>query len=203
MFTGLVTDVGKIIERVNRGDTRFVFSTGYDMTRVSIGASIACSGVCLTVVDKGADWFAVDVSGETLAVTTLDSWKVGHLVNFERSLKLGDEMGGHMVTGHVDTVGVIEKLFSVGDSINMQISVPASFGALIAQKGSVAVDGVSLTVNAVQDLAVKCIIDINIIPHTWQVTAFQQAEKGHNVNIEIDLMARYLARFSHHQKIYQ
>lgn len=196
MFTGLVTDVGEVVSRKDGGDTRFVIRTSYDLGSVALGASIACSGVCLTAVSFNGDTFAVDASGETLGVTTLKSWQPGTQVNLERSLKLGDEMGGHIVTGHVDTMGEIVTLRQVGDSWFVQIAVPADYGVYIAKKGSIAVNGVSLTVNEVADQAGSTIFDLNIIPHTWDVTAFNTAMIGDAVNIEVDLMARYMARFA-------
>lgn len=190
MFTGIVTDVGRVRSVERRGDTRFVFETAYDTDAIDIGASIACSGACLTVVRKGPGWFAVDASAETLSKTTLGGWAAGHAVNFERALKMGDELGGHLVSGHVDGVAeVVEKTLD-GDSVRFVFAVPAALAPFIAAKGSVALDGISLTVNAVEDLR----FGINIIPHTAENTSFGQLEVGASVNLEIDLLARYVQR---------
>ena len=151
MFTGIVTDVGTVRSAEQRGDLRLVIETGYDMVTIDLGASIACSGACLTVVDKGDDWFAVDLSGETASKTAADRWREGARLNLERSLRLGDEIGGHIVTGHVDAVGTVEGVCLEGDSKRIGISVPRALGAMIAAKGSVALDGVSMTVNEVRD----------------------------------------------------
>ena len=194
MFTGLVIDVGSVRSIQEAGDTRFEIACGLPMEKVSLGASICCSGVCLTVVDKGDDWFAADVSAASLAVTTLGDWQTGGLVNLEPSLRLGDEMGGHIVTGHVDVVGEITDFSPTGDSITMQITVPRSFAHLVAAKGSVAIDGVSLTVNAVEDKPDSVAFSINLIPHTQEVTAFRAAAVGSKVNVEFDILARYVAR---------
>lgn len=198
MFTGLVTDVGQVrsIERAKDevSDTRIVIDTSYDMSTVDIGASIACAGVCLTVVDKADGWFAADVSDETLSCTSLGDWQVGALVNLERSLKLGDEMGGHIVTGHVDCVGELVVLSEVHGSCKMDISVPISFAHLLVTKGSVCVNGTSLTVNNVEDQKDHTILSINLIPHTQEVTSFKDAKVGQLVNIEFDILARYVAR---------
>ena len=196
MFTGLVTDVGTVKSREDLGDVRLVFQTGYDLTAVEYGASIACNGVCLTVVDKGYDWFAVDASGETCRVTTLGDWIEGRPVNFERSLKLGDEMGGHIVSGHIDTVGAVASITAVGDSWKMDIEVDSEFGHLLAAKGSVAVDGISLTVNAVEDAGSVTRFSVNVIPHTRSVTSVRDFKAGTRVNVEFDMLARYVARIS-------
>ncbi|WP_374763812.1 riboflavin synthase [Yunchengibacter salinarum] len=199
MFTGIVTDVGRVLSVEQRGDTRLRIATGQDLTGLEIGASIACSGVCLTVVDKSgpgaeAAWFAADVSAETLRVTALGGWREGSLVNLERSLKVGDELGGHIVAGHVDCVGTIEVWEPVGDSMRMDVVIPAASGALIAPKGSVSLDGVSLTVNTVEDRAEATVFSINMIPHTREVTAFRATKAGDRVNVELDVLARYVAR---------
>ncbi|WCL52994.1 riboflavin synthase [Gimibacter soli] len=196
MFTGIVTDVGAVKALEKRGDLRVVIGTGYDLSDVAIGASIACGGVCLTVVDKGDDWFAADVSDETLRVTALRDWQVGSLINLERSLKLGDELGGHIVTGHVDCVGAIVRFETVGGSIAMDIEVPARWGRYVAEKGSVAINGTSLTVNKVTDTADGTVIAINLIPHTQEVTSFRTAKTGDRVNVEFDILARYVARLT-------
>lgn len=194
MFTGIVTDVGKVISLDQRGDLRITMSTQYDMDDIDIGASVACSGVCLTIVDKGTEWIAADASDETLSVTTLKDWSEGQLVNFERPLKVGDELGGHIVSGHVDCVGEIVGWESVGDSIEMTVRVPADHKGLLAEKGSIAVDGVSLTINKICDGQEYCDFSINLIPHTQEVTAFRSADTGTCVNIEFDTLARYVAR---------
>lgn len=198
MFTGIITDVGRVksLKRANDSsdDLRVVIETAYDMAKVDIGASIASSGVCLTVVDKGPGWYAVDVSDETLSVTSLCDWQDGTEVNLERALRVGDELGGHIVTGHVDCVGEITCFDERAGSIHMEISIPAAYGKQIAKKGSVAVDGTSLTVNDVIDHASHTVFTINLIPHTQSVTSFRQSKKGDKVNIEFDILARYVAR---------
>ncbi len=151
MFTGIVTDVGTVRSVEQRGDLRLQIATGYDLDTVELGASIACSGVCLTVVDKGEDWFAVDVSGETQSRTASGLWTEGARINLERSLRMGDELGGHIVTGHVDAVGEVVEARPEGDSLRILVRVPRELGGMIAPKGSLALDGVSLTVNEVED----------------------------------------------------
>ncbi|MEM7221369.1 MAG: riboflavin synthase [Pseudomonadota bacterium] len=201
MFTGIVTDLGRVrsVERRDLGeggDSRFVLETAYDTGTIEIGASIACSGACLTVVEKGPGWFAVDVSAETLACTTLGAWQPGRPVNLERSLTLKDELGGHLVLGHVDGVGQTVAREPEGDSLRFTFLAPAEIAGLIAAKGSIAVDGVSLTVNQVEDQADGgARFGINIIPHTAQVTSLGGLAPGDPVNLEIDLVARYLQRF--------
>lgn len=194
MFTGIVTDVGHIKALQQRGDWRVVITTGYDTATIDIGASIACAGVCLTVVDKDAGWFAVDVSHATLASSALAGWQVGSAVNLERSLKIGEELGGHIVTGHADAAGTILSIDQQGDSRRFRFVAPKRLAGYIAAKGSVAVNGVSLTVNAVEDRAGDCVFDVNIIPHTQSVTSFAQAKAGDAVNVEVDILARYVAR---------
>ena len=194
MFTGIVTDVGRITAVEERGDKRFVIKTAYDMASVDIGASISCSGVCLTVVEKGTDWFAVDVSAESLARSVLGNWGEGSKVNLERSLKLGDEMGGHIVSGHVDGVGQVAALEPEGDSVRFVFQVPGDLARFIAEKGSIAVDGVSLTANKVWREDGKDFFGVNIIPHTQAVTTFGGLDVGDPVNLEIDMLARYVAR---------
>lgn len=194
MFTGIVTDIGTIRSADRRGDLRLVIGCNYDMAGVAIGASIACSGCCLTVVEKGADWFAVDASAETLSKTAPGMWEPGRRLNLERALKVGDELGGHIVTGHVDGVGRVESIASEGDSHRVAIRIDRALAPFIAPKGSVAVDGVSLTVNAVEDDAEGTCFHLNIIPHTWEVTTFATLAEGAAVNIEIDTLARYLQR---------
>ncbi len=193
MFTGIVTDRGEVRHVERRGDTHIVITTHYDVAEIEIGASIACSGVCMTVVDKGnkADrWFAVTASGETLARTTIPDWRVGQAVNLERPLKVGDELGGHIVTGHVDGIAEVVDVIPEGESVRMKFEAPAGLARFVAPKGSVALDGVSLTVNEV-DGARFC---VNIIPHTLSVTTFGTMRPGSRVNFEIDVLARYVAR---------
>ncbi|MBL0914073.1 MAG: riboflavin synthase [Sphingopyxis sp.] len=199
MFTGIITDIGTIRSREDRGDTRLVIGTVYDTATLDLGASIACSGACLTVVDKGEDadghWFAIDASGETLARTASGMWDAGRRLNLERALKIGDELGGHIVTGHVDAVGTIVSVTPVGDSVGVTVSAPAELAPHIAAKGSITVDGISLTVNEVTDQADGTAhFTLNIIPHTQEMTTLNEAAAGRPVNLEIDILARYLAR---------
>ena len=190
MFTGIVSDVGKVSEVIAGGDRGFRIATALDLSDVAIGASMACAGVCLSVVDTGPDWFAVTASAETLARTTLGLWRVGTPVNLERSLKSGDEMGGHIVMGHVDAVAEIMDRRQEGDSFRFVFEVPAGYEAALATKGSVALDGVSLTVNEI----VGRRFGVNIIPITQAKTTFGTTHIGDKVNIEIDVIARYIAR---------
>jgi riboflavin synthase len=192
MFTGIITDIGKVraIRDTNR-DRRFEIETAYDLSTIDIGASIAHSGCCLTVVEKGIDWFAVEVSGESLSLTTLDRWVVGGRVNLERATKVGDELGGHIVSGHVDGLGDVVAVAVEGGSHRVKIRVPRPLHRYIAPKGSIAVEGVSLTVNEVED----DVFGVNIIPHTWDVTTLGQLVAGARVNLEIDVLARYAARW--------
>jgi riboflavin synthase len=195
MFTGIITDVGRIEALEMRGDLRARIGCGYDMAGVDLGASIACSGVCLTVVDKGEGWFAVDVSAETQSRTAPGLWTEGAALNLERALKVGDELGGHIVTGHVDGIGEVGAVEPVGDSIRVGIIAGRELARYIAPKGSVALDGVSLTVNEVETLADgKVAFSVNIIPHTSAQTSFATIAAGRRVNIEIDVLARYLGR---------
>ena len=195
MFTGIVTDVGTVRSAEQRGDLRLQIGTGYDLETVDLGASIACSGVCLTVVDKGDDWFAVDVSAETLSRTAADVWREGAKLNLERSLRLGDELGGHIVTGHVDAVAQVVGTCPEGDSTRVGISVPRALGPMIAPKGSVALDGVSLTVNDVRDAEDGSThFSVNIIPHTAQQTTLGDIAGGRQLNDEVDVLARYIDR---------
>ena len=199
MFTGIITDIGTIRSREDRGDTRLVIGTAYDTATIDLGASIACSGACLTVVDKGRDadghWFAIDASGETLARTAAGMWDAGRRLNLERALKIGDELGGHIVTGHVDAVGTIVSVTPVGDSVGVTVSAPAELAPHIAAKGSITVDGISLTVNEVADQPDGTAhFTLNIIPHTQEMTTLNEAAAGRPVNLEIDILARYLAR---------
>jgi len=198
MFTGLVTDIGTITAVEPKGDARLTIASHYDMASVEIGASIACAGVCLTVVDKGENggdgWFKVDVSAETLSKTNLGGWQAGTKVNLERALHVGDELGGHIVAGHVDGVAVLERMEEEGDSIRLTFRAPAALAPFIAPKGSVTLDGVSLTVNDVADDADGCRFGVNIIPHTQEVTTFGNLSPDRAVNLEIDVLARYVAR---------
>ena len=195
MFTGIVTDVGEVVSLDQRGDLRLRVRTGYDLATVDLGASIACSGVCLTVVDKGEDWFAVDVSGETLSRTAKDMWREGAKLNLERSLRLGDELGGHIVTGHVDAVAEVVGVCPEGDSVKVGISVPRQLGPMIAAKGSVSIDGVSLTVNEVREAEDGSThFAVNIIPHTAQETTLNGLAAGRQLNVEVDVLARYIDR---------
>jgi len=198
MFTGIITDIGTIRAAEQRGDLRLVIGCGFDMATVAIGASISCSGVCLTVVDKGPDWFAVDLSAETVSRTAQGAWGEGRALNLERALKIGDELGGHIVTGHVDGIGEVMAIALEGDSHRVTIRVPADLAPYIAPKGSITVDGVSLTVNAVTDGAGGTTFGLNIIPHSWAVTTFGKLEVGQPVNLEIDVLARYLHRMREH-----
>lgn len=192
MFTGIITDVGRVrsIRDTNR-DRRFEIETRYDLGTVDIGASISHAGCCLTVVEKGDDWFAVEVSGETLSKTSLVDWSEGSPVNLERAARLGDELGGHVVSGHVDGVGEVLSITPEGGSHRVQFRAPAPLHRFIAPKGSVAVDGVSLTVNEVEG----DVFGVNLIPHTWDVTTLGGLKVGSKVNLEIDVLARYVARW--------
>ena len=195
MFTGIITDIGTVTAVEQRGDLRVRIACGYDMAGVALGASIACSGVCLTVVDRGAGDFAVDVSQATQRASAGGHWSPGARLNLERPLKVGDELGGHIVTGHVDAVGRIAVLGREGGSITMTVAAPAAIAPYIAAKGSVAVDGVSLTVNRVADAADGAVeFDFNVIPHTAEWTTFGAARVDDAVNLEIDILARYLGR---------
>ena len=195
MFTGIVTDVGTVRSAEQRGDLRLVVATGYDLDTVDLGASISCSGVCLTVVDKGDDWFAVDVSGETISKSAADHWNPGARLNLERALRLGDELGGHIVTGHVDAVASVVGTCPEGDSTRIGVSVPAELAPMIAQKGSVTLDGVSLTVNEVRQAEDGSThFAVNIIPHTAQHTTLGELIAGQQLNVEVDVLARYIDR---------
>lgn len=194
MFTGIVTDVGQVLAHEERGDLRLRIQCGYDMSDVALGASIACSGVCLTVVDKGPDWFAVDVSAETRARTAPGLWEEGARLNLERALRIGDELGGHIVTGHVDGIGAVVSAEQVGDSLAVTIAAGPEIAPYIATKGSVCIDGVSLTVNSVEPLADGVRFGLNVIPHTAQHSTLGDLRAGREINIEIDLIARYLER---------
>ncbi len=195
MFTGIVTDMGKVRHVERRGDTHVVISTDYDVEKIAIGGSIACSGICLTVVDKGNGkdrWFAVTASGETLSKTTIGQWKPNDPVNLERPVRVGDELGGHIVTGHIDGTAEILRVEPEGESTRITLQAPKNLAPFIAPKGSIALDGVSLTVNEVDGAR----FGVNIIPHTKAVTTFGRARPGMKVNLEVDLMARYVARLA-------
>lgn len=199
MFTGIITAIGTIREVSDRGDLRAVIACPYDPAGIAIGASIACSGVCLTVVERGGQagdaWFAVDVSGETISKTAQDQWAAGRKLNLEQALKLGDELGGHIVTGHVDAVGRVTLREEIGGSLHVAITTGAEIAPFVAPKGSITVDGVSLTVNAVDDHADgSCTFHLNLIPHTAEVTTLGDLRQGDAVNLEIDVLARYLQR---------
>jgi riboflavin synthase len=192
MFTGIVTGIGEIARVEKRGDRRFEIGSGYETRTIDIGASIACAGCCLTVAEKSPNSFSVDVSTETLAKTTLESWTVGTRINLERALRVGGELGGHVVSGHVDGVGHIVSIRPDGDSKRFRFRVPPDLAKFIAQKGSVTLDGTSLTVNEVEGLE----FGVNIIPHTQAVTTWGHAAVGDGVNVEIDMLARYVARLA-------
>ncbi len=199
MFTGIVTDIGEIVSvdpGGKEGDRRFVIATKHDMTPIAIGASIACSGCCLTVIEKGAGRFAVEVSAESLDKTHLGDWTVGSRLNLELSLKLGDELGGHLVYGHVDGVGKIVSMMPEGGSVRFVFEAPTEVARFVAAKGSIAIDGTSLTVNEVDGNR----FGVNVISHTQAVTTLGQARVGQRVNLEVDMLARYVARLLEHQK---
>ena len=192
MFTGIVTDIGRVrkVEETAR-DRRYEIETAWDTAGIDLGASISHAGCCLTVTEKGPGWFAVEVSNETLSKTTLGAWKPGDGVNLERAAKLGDEMGGHVVSGHVDGLGRIVSITPEGGSHRVEVEAPAPLHRYIAAKGSITLDGVSLTVNSVEGQ----VFSLNIIPHTWDVTTLGRLKVGDPVNLEIDMLARYLARW--------
>jgi riboflavin synthase len=199
VFTGIITDVGTIDRVEQRGDLRAVIRTGYDTGGIDLGASIACSGVCLTVVDKGPGWFAVDISGETVSRTAQEQWTEGRRLNLERAMKLGEEMGGHIVTGHVDGIATVLGICPEGDSKRIGFGLPRDLGPYVAAKGSITIDGVSLTVNEVTDHDDGTHFAVNVIPHTQQATTLGTLEAGETVNIEIDVLARYLQRMEHYR----
>ena len=192
MFTGIVTDVGRLraVRETNR-DLRFEVETKFDLSTIDMGASISHAGCCLTIVEKGDNWFAVEISSETISLTTLGAWKEGDPINLERAARVGDELGGHIVSGHVDGVGEVVSIESEGGSHRVKIRVPRPLHRFIAPKGSITVDGVSLTVNEVED----DVFGVNLIPHTWDVTTLGRLAPGAKVNLEIDMLARYLARW--------
>ena len=192
MFTGIITDMGRVrkVEQTDR-DRRYEIETAWDTAGIDLGASISHAGCCLTVTEKGAGWFAVEVSGETLSKTTLGDWRAGDAVNLERAARLGDELGGHIVSGHVDGLGRIVSVTPEGGSHRVEVEAPAPLHRYIAAKGSITVDGVSLTVNTVEGRT----FGLNIIPHTWENTTLGALKAGDPVNLEIDMLARYLARW--------
>ncbi|MEP3114973.1 riboflavin synthase [Nisaea sp.] len=190
MFTGIITHIGTVRRIEKSGDTRMTVSAAFDMDSVALGASIACSGCCLTVVDKGDGWFAADVSAETLSKTNLDGWEEGARVNLERALKVGDELGGHIVSGHVDGLAEIVSIVPEGDSRRLTLRPDPSLAAFVAPKGSVTLDGISLTVNEVS----ADTFGVNIIDHTWKQTTLSDRKPGDELNMEVDMLARYVAR---------
>lgn len=192
MFTGIVTDIGTITNLVKEGDLRARIQTSYDTNGIDMGASIASDGVCLTVVDLGPDWYDVQISAETVGITNVNAWAVGKRVNLERALKVGDELGGHIVSGHVDGVAEVVSMVDEGDSTRVQLRAPAALSKFIASKGSIALNGTSLTVNEVQG----DIFGINFIPHTKEMTTWGDVKTGDQVNLEIDTLARYVARLA-------
>ena len=204
MFTGIITDIGSILESHDKGDLQFKIGCNYSLSSITIGGSIAHDGICLTVTDKGSlnnkNWYSVEVSSETLSKTIIDkgenAWRVGKLINLERSLKIGDELGGHIVTGHVDGVAEIVDIAEVGQSTNFKFRAPTHLSQFIATKGSIALNGTSLTVNEV----VANRFQVNLIPHTKRKTTWDELEIGHKVNLEIDTLARYVGRLKEMQE---
>lgn len=192
MFTGIVTDIGEIRDLEQRGDLRARIATNYETSGIDMGASIACDGVCLTVMGLGSDWFDVEISAESVSKTNISAWSVGYRVNLERALKVGDELGGHIVSGHVDGVAEVVSIRDEGDSTRVTLLAPAELAKFIAPKGSVALNGTSLTVNEVKGNE----FGINFIPHTKQVTTWGDVQEGDRVNLEIDTLARYVARLA-------
>ena len=190
MFTGIITDQGTVREISGQGDVLFRIGTSYDTETIGIGASIAHNGICLTVIETGPDWYSIQASAETLTLTTMGGWKEGQKINLERALKVGDELGGHIVSGHVDGVAAIVEIRPENDSVRMVFETPENLAKFVAAKGSVALDGVSLTVNHVEGRR----FGVNIIPHTQSVTSFGAYRAGDRVNMEIDMLARYVAR---------
>ncbi len=197
MFTGIITDIGTVRAVEKRGDLRARIATAYDTDGIDMGASIACDGCCLTVVETGPDWFDVEISAETVSKTNIshNSWAEGRRINLERALKVGDELGGHIVSGHVDGVAELIALEEEGDSTRATFRAPEALAKFIAPKGSVALNGTSLTVNEVDGAT----FGINMIPHTKAVTTWGQAKVGDRINLEIDTLARYVARLQEWQ----
>ena len=196
MFTGIITDIGIVRSVEQKGDLRLTIGCSYDMDTVDLGASIACSGACLTVVDKGEDWFAAELSQETVSKTAPGLWAEGARLNLERALRVGDELGGHIVTGHVDAVATVTEAKEVGGSIDLRLEAPRELGGGIAAKGSIALDGVSLTVNQVEDAGEVTRFTVNLIPHTADHTTLGGIAAGRKLNLEIDVLARYLKRMT-------
>jgi|SRR6185437_1243938 len=190
MFTGIISDIGRVRAVAPGGDTVFTIETAYETRSIAIGASIACAGVCLTATEKGEGWFKVQASAETLGRSTLANWRAGMRINLERALSVGDELGGHILTGHVDGIAEITARRPEGESLRFTIEVPPAFERAIAPKGAVALDGVSLTVNEVEGRR----FGVNVIPHTQAHTTFGEAQEGDRLNLEIDVIARYVAR---------
>ena len=197
MFTGIITDDGEIIAREKRGDLRARIKTNYDAKGIAFGASIACDGICLTAVDFGDNWFDVEISAETVSKTIIGSglWEINYKVNLERSLKVGDELGGHIVSGHVDGIATVSSIVDEGDSTRFTFEAPMELARFIAPKGSVALNGTSLTVNEVKENA----FGINLVPHTKKVTSWNKTQVGDPINLEIDTLARYVARLAEYQ----
>lgn len=200
MFTGIVREVGRILDITRPNDTKIRISCSWLPDAIDLGASICCNGACLTVTATGTEgsdnWFEIDASNETLSKTTLGLWKTGTAINLEPALRLGDELGGHIVSGHVDCVGVVSGIRPESGSHRLKISMPRALGRFVAPKGSVTLDGISLTVNEVEDIGETTVFGVNIIPHTWSVTSLADTAEGDHVNIEIDLLARYVARLA-------
>lgn len=194
MFTGIVTDLGEILELEQKGDLRARIKTNYDTAGITFGASIACDGICLTAVDFGDDWFDVEISSETVSKTIIGAglWKVGHTINLERSLKVGDELGGHIVSGHVDGIAKVTSIKDEGDSTRFVFEAPSELARYIAPKGSVALNGTSLTVNEVDSNT----FGVNLVPHTKKVTSWGKTQVNDPINLEIDTLARYVARLA-------
>jgi len=197
MFTGIVTDLGEILELEQKGDLRARIKTNYDTAGITFGASIACDGICLTAVDFGDDWFDVEISSETVSKTIIGAgiWKVGHTINLERSLKVGDELGGHIVSGHVDGIAKVTSINDEGDSTRFVFEAPSELARYIAPKGSVALNGTSLTVNEVDSNT----FGVNLVPHTKKVTSWGKTQVNDPINLEIDTLARYVARLAEYQ----
>ena len=197
MFTGIVTDLGEILELEQKGDLRARIKTNYDTAGITFGASIACDGICLTAVDFGDDWFDVEISSETVSKTIIGAgiWKVGHTINLERSLKVGDELGGHIVSGHVDGIATVTSIKDEGDSTRFVFEAPSELARYIAPKGSVALNGTSLTVNEVDSNT----FGVNLVPHTKKVTSWGKTQVNDPINLEIDTLARYVARLAEYQ----
>ena len=197
MFTGIVTDLGEILELEQKGDLRARIKTNYDTAGITFGASIACDGICLTAVDLGDDWFDVEISSETVSKTIIGAglWKVGHTINLERSLKVGDELGGHIVSGHVDGIAKVTSINDEGDSTRFLFEAPSELARYIAPKGSVALNGTSLTVNEVESNT----FGVNLVPHTKKVTSWGKTQVNDPINLEIDTLARYVARLAEYQ----